>query len=161
VALPAQLIVDGADATYFDQKDGISMLLCAVVGADTGTNPRSGDTKYDGEVCVRAMNMEQRSRNNSREPQNGVASEPLIMLLLQAGADPTKPIDYMVHDLSGTALYCAASRGLESIVRLLAEAGADLDEFAGDCSNPLHIASQTGHTRCAANPLAIGPRGSL
>jgi ankyrin repeat protein len=46
-----------------------------------------------------------------------------------------------------SALYFCASHGLEVPAQLLIDAGADLDTFNDEFSNPLHVASQTGHPK--------------
>lgn len=91
-----------------------------------------------------------------------------VRLLLERGADPTGFRDYNAcyakHGYGAepsSHVYIAAMAGELGVVRLLADAGADLNAQEGEGQTALWAACRGGHTEVARFLLAKGARRDL
>jgi ankyrin repeat protein len=76
----------------------------------------------------------------------------VVTILLAAGADPNISSGNITGNMFETsALHVASSRGDESIVKMLLEAGANVNAEATDFNGirPLHLAASKGHSKVA------------
>lgn len=84
--------------------------------------------------------------------------EELISFLIESGADLEKKYKY----LSGfTPLICAASNGKGSLIRLLLDRGAKIDEPDGHGYTPLMRAALLGHAEAVSILLKRGANAAL
>ena len=78
----------------------------------------------------------------------------IIRALLSYGADPS--LDLKSRGMPGTPLHGAVGARRPEIVRLLIEAGADVNRTTEDLNTPLHWAAREGHPREVELLLAAG-----
>lgn len=87
------------------------------------------------------------------------AHEPIVALLLEAGADPEHGTEYGENL---TPLMHASKHGMEAIVARLCRAGADVNRQAGNdkCDNggqtAIHVAAANGHERIVEQLMQYG-----
>lgn len=75
-----------------------------------------------------------------------------VKAILGSGEDVNQP----VNDVAITALYLAAYYDHIALVKLLIEAGADVDKKTTNGSTSLDVAAQNGHTSCVMALLRAG-----
>ena len=129
-----KLLANGANSNFHMQRahGDVPALVLVLNDADTGSNPTTAHGNH---------------RQCQRGHVDGSSVAAAVSALLRAGSDPNHQAPLLTNDMRISALYFCASHGLEVPAQLLIDAGADLDTFNDEFSNPLHVASQTGHPK--------------
>lgn len=136
------LLDGGADDRVQRPKDGSVALHTAVMGGHTsivrlllgrGTDP---DVAMGGGLCGTALYL---AATEGRDD--------CMSCLLEAGADPNRPVKYFGGDISVTPLHAAAVGGHAECVKLLLLWGA-FTNFSVDGHTPLQHARAKNHVQC-------------
>jgi ankyrin repeat protein len=167
----ARMLLDAGadpDATTSRQRAGWTPLRCAVAGAanpqitrlllDRGAIPSDHDLYLacfgdDGHQSLRLLleRAPKMSRSTALSAPVSTGDTEAVRLLLDAGADPNRPLPRDDNDPPWPALYAAIQSGCPAdLVELLLGHGADPDAAGPDGRSPYRLAMSQGRSDLTA-----------